>query len=513
MIFQYFKLEASFDSLLTPYRVHADKIMVSMNSFLMVVCLGIAPIRDTYLDAMLVGLPTLALSFAFIYRYPGSLLTRIYMGCAFMAFTGLIIHQTGGDIEGHFSAFGLIGVLLYYRDWRTILAATIFIYLHHLFLGYAQTLGVPIYVFDDDRFWLLFGVHVAYFLPFILMMMYLSIWLRKEGYEAQRVLSLAQQIIQGNLLGGEEIDKVDIEKPLIHSVVSMKNRLLDLLKIIPVPTVVVRVDQAKVVNYNEAWIKTLGAINNTSGDFNKSFIWPKDGNWDYLLEKVSRQQGHLLERFEQPLITVDGKNRFCELSVILHENVKPVMAIMTVEDITEHRKAEHTMEKLAYSDLLTGLPNRASLRVELDKCMANWIENQDTFAVVAFDLDGFKPVNDTYGHDAGDEALKAVASRFISAKRQEDMIARMGGDEFVLIIRSCSNVNIIVEIAERFIRSLAEPIHLRGTDTKIWVGTSAGVSIVSSKDMSIDMLLKRADIALYQAKKSGNNSVVCAEIE
>jgi len=71
MIFQYFKLEASFDSLLTPYRVHADKIMVSMNSFLMVVCLGIAPIRDTYLDAMLVGLPTLALSFAFIYRYPG----------------------------------------------------------------------------------------------------------------------------------------------------------------------------------------------------------------------------------------------------------------------------------------------------------------------------------------------------------------------------------------------------------------------------------------------------------
>ena len=232
-----------------------------------------------------------------------------------------------------------------------------------------------------------------------------------------------------------------------------------------------------------------------------------------MLEKVSRQQGHLLERFEQPLITVDGKNRFCELSVILHENVKPVMAIMTVEDITEHRKAEHTMEKLAYSDLLTGLPNRASLRVELDKCMANWIENQDTFAVVAFDLDGFKPVNDTYGHDAGDEALKAVASRFISAKRQEDMIARMGGDEFVLIIRSCSNVNIIVEIAERFIRSLAEPIHLRGTDTKIWVGTSAGVSIVSSKDMSIDMLLKRADIALYQAKKSGNNSVVCAEIE
>ncbi len=90
------------------------------------------------------------------------------------------------------------------------------------------------------------------------------------------------------------------------------------------------------------------------------------------------------------------------------------------------------------------------------------------------------------------------------------MIARMGGDEFVFIIRRCSNVNIIVEIAERFIRSLAEPIHLRGTDTEIQVGSSAGVSIVSLKDMSVDMLIKRADMALYQAKKSGNNRVICA---
>ena len=105
-----------------------------------------------------------------------------------MVFTSLLIHQSKGDIEAHFSAFGLIGVLLYYRDWRTIAAATAFIYLQHLVGGYAQSLGMPVYVFDTGQFWFTFWLHVAYFLPFVSMMALLSIWLKNEALAQHDVI-------------------------------------------------------------------------------------------------------------------------------------------------------------------------------------------------------------------------------------------------------------------------------------------------------------------------------------
>ena len=155
--------EAAFDPLLLSFRVRADGIMVGMNSFLLLVCFMLTPLQNTLAAVLLVGVPTWLLSLVLLRHYAGTLTTRLFMASSFMVFTGLIIHQTGGDIEAHFSAFGLIGVLLYYRDWRTILMATVVIYLHHLILGYAQSRGVPLYVFDENHFWLLFGIHVAYF--------------------------------------------------------------------------------------------------------------------------------------------------------------------------------------------------------------------------------------------------------------------------------------------------------------------------------------------------------------
>ncbi len=507
MNLKFFENEAFFDPLLKPHRVRADKIMVGMNLFLLVVCLGLAPINNSYLDVILVGLPTFLLSYLLMRQYAGELPTRLYMACSFMAFTGLIIHQTGGDIEGHFSAFGLVGVLLYYRDWRTVLAATVFIYLHHLVLGYAQTLGVPVYVFDDDRFWILFAIHVAYFLPFIGMMMLLSVWLRREGYEAQRVINLAQHIIQGNLVAQNTIEPRDIDKPLIQSVIAMKNRLLDLLKIMPVPAAVIRLNEDRVASINQAWVRTLGPLNDDELNFSKAFIWPDEESWMLLLEKVHGQKGRLLDKIEQPLKKRDGTHILCELSLILHKNIEPAMAILTVEDITDRRKAEQAMKNLAYNDLLTGLPNRAFLEETLNNALTEWKDAGTPFAIALLDLDGFKQVNDSYGHDAGDEALKVVAARFNQHKRKEDLIARLGGDEFVLVIKSCNELAAGVCIAERLVQSLDSPIHLRGTPEEIHVNTSAGVAMIDPEDFEIKTILKRADQALYQAKGVGKNQV------
>ena len=186
---QFFTTEAAFDALLRPYRERADRVMVGMQIFLCLVCFALAPLHQTLPVVLLIGLPTLLIAYTLSRWLAGALATRLYMGCGFMTYTGLIIHQSHGQTEAHFSAFGLIGVLLYYRDWRTIIAATSFIYLHHLVLGYWQSIDGPIYVFASPHFWQMFGVHVAYFLPFIGMMAYLSIWLRREGYENQQDLA------------------------------------------------------------------------------------------------------------------------------------------------------------------------------------------------------------------------------------------------------------------------------------------------------------------------------------
>ena len=180
--------EAAFDPLLKSYRERADRIMVGMNVFLVLVSLALAPLHDTFMAVWSIGVPILLSSLWLMFKHPGALVTRLFMACGFMIYTGLIIHQNGGQTEAHFSAFGLIGVLLYYRDWRAIIVATIFIYLHHLVLGYAQTLGFPVYVFDSPHFWLMFATHLTYFLPFISMMAYLSVWLRREGYDNQQDL-------------------------------------------------------------------------------------------------------------------------------------------------------------------------------------------------------------------------------------------------------------------------------------------------------------------------------------
>lgn len=185
--------EAAFDPLLKSYRERADRIMVGMNVFLVLVSFALAPLHNTFMAVWLISLPTLLLSFWIMSKHPGELVTRLFMACGFMIYTGLIIHQNGGETEAHFSAFGLIGVLLYYRDWRTIVFATIFIYLHHLVLGYAQTLGLPVYVFKNPHFWLMFATHLTYFLPFISMMAYLSVWLRREGYDNQQDLENLKQ--------------------------------------------------------------------------------------------------------------------------------------------------------------------------------------------------------------------------------------------------------------------------------------------------------------------------------
>lgn len=508
MIKKLLAAEATFDALLTPYRVRADRIMVGMNWFLLAVCLGISPLYGTLVEVLLIGIPTVILSVWLVHKHAGKLATRLFMASGFMIFTALIIHQSAGDIEAHFSAFGLIGVLLYYRDWRTVVTATIVIYLHHLLLGYAQALGAPIFVFDTSRFWMTFVIHVAYFLPFIGMMVYLSVWLRREGYEGQHVIALAQHIVQGNLVEADAVHGDEVDMPLISAVRLMKSRLMDLLRVMPVAAAVIRIDTDTIVNVNEAWTRTIGALDTARTGVKESPIWADPETWETLLARMHEASDRLLNKVEVVLRKADGTPILCELSLILHEEISPVMAILTVDDITLRRKAEETMRRLAYRDMLTDLPNRVSLSTAIEIAIDAWTTEKTPFAVIMIDLDGFKPLNDTFGHDAGDEVLRVVGARLMKMNRHMDVAARLGGDEFAVVINDCPNAAIATDIAQRFIDAISHSIVLRNTDITVQVGASAGVAHIANTEATADAILKHADLALYAAKADGKNRVL-----
>lgn len=500
-------VEDRYDGLLTPYRENADRIMVGMNCFLLLVCLGLAPLRDTWMAVAAIGLPTLALGALLVVVSAGRLITRLFMACAFMVFTGLIIHQTGGDIEAHFAAFGLIGVLLYYRDWRTIFAATVFIYLHHLVLGFAQTRGVAIYVFDSDLFWSTLAIHVAYFLPFVVMMGYLSIWLRREAYEAQHVIELAGQITRGDLMKTPEMSTSSLKMPLISAVVSMRDRLLDLMRVLPVPAVIVRMDTHAVVAVNRSWESQCAAIPDAHTPFGECPVWSTANAWQDLLAGMQAHSGRILDKVEVTMVRRDGTQALCELSLILIEEAEPVMAIVTAEDITQRRQTEQEMRRLAFSDMLTDLPNRASLQHELETAFLRCKSGGDPFAVLMMDLDGFKPINDTYGHDAGDEALQIIGQRIRHINRSDDFAARLGGDEFVVLLPSCGSVDEAGVVARRFVKAISTPIRLDRAAAVVSVGVSVGVAHSDQGAATVDEILKQADGALYRAKHGGRGTV------
>jgi diguanylate cyclase (GGDEF)-like protein len=508
MNFPWFTAEAAFDPLLKPYRMRADRIMVGMNVFLLVVCLALAPLYNTWLEVFLIGLPTLLLSWLLVRRHAGELSTRVFMASAFMVFTGLIIHQNGGDIEAHFSAFGLIGVLLYYRDWRTVIAATVVIYLHHLILGYVQTLGVPIYVFDTPQFWRLFAIHVAYFLPFVGMMAYLAIWLRRDAFESQHVIALAERIVQGHLIDDESVVQQSQHSPLLSAVLNMKNRLLDLLRVMPVAAAVIRIDTQSIVNVNAAWGRTFGPMPDEHTRFGEWPIWADPKTWAELMQNLQQARQKLLDKVEVVLRKTDGTPMLCELSLILHEDVVPEMAILTVEDITQRRKTEDTLQRLALRDMLTDLPNRASLAQNLALAWQQWRTQNTPFAVMMMDLDGFKPINDRHGHDVGDAVLRVVGARLLRINRSGDFAARLGGDEFVVVLHDCASEDAAAQVAQRIIDTVAQPIQLQASLLTLQVGASAGVAQVNGDAPDSDSLLKQADLALYAAKHQGKNRVV-----
>jgi diguanylate cyclase (GGDEF)-like protein len=177
--------------------------------------------------------------------------------------------------------------------------------------------------------------------------------------------------------------------------------------------------------------------------------------------------------------------------------------VATQEDITERRRAEQQVAHLAHYDALTDLPNRVSFREQLQRELER-TRRGEQLAVLYIDIDEFKSVNDSLGHPAGDELLKAVASRLRSCIRETDFVARLGGDEFAIVQTGIKQPSDVVELVKRIYEAIREPHECLGH--QIATDASIGIALAPNDGTELDQLLKCADLAMYGAKADGRRT-------
>ena len=177
----------------------------------------------------------------------------------------------------------------------------------------------------------------------------------------------------------------------------------------------------------------------------------------------------------------------------------------STRDVTARKELEDELSRLALHDALTGVANRHLLIDRLGAAVRSQRRTGRPFAVIAMDLDGFKELNDLYGHQTGDATLIEVAHRLLDLVRANDTVGRLGGDEFVLLVEDASAADALA-LADRLVEAITAPI--TAGDRQVHVGVSVGVAPAGANDdVSVELLLSAADEAMYEAKRAGKGCV------
>ncbi|HYH22756.1 MAG TPA: PAS domain S-box protein [Azospirillum sp.] len=218
---------------------------------------------------------------------------------------------------------------------------------------------------------------------------------------------------------------------------------------------------------------------------------------------ITELRDHGFAVFERVHVAKDGRRIPVEIAArrFLHAGQPAVVAL--ARDITERKRAEERIYHLAHYDALTDLPNRRLLMDRLDRALALAARHGRMVAVLMLDLDGFKPVNDRYGHEAGDELLTVIARRLETAVRRADTLARLGGDEFVVVLSEVKTVDDAEMVAGKIIAAINEPVAMCGGT--IHIGASVGIGLYPADGSDAAAVMRAADQAMYRAKADGRN--------
>jgi diguanylate cyclase (GGDEF)-like protein/PAS domain S-box-containing protein len=269
---------------------------------------------------------------------------------------------------------------------------------------------------------------------------------------------------------------------------------------------------ANILRANQAYLDAVGySQDEIIGKNPRLFKSDKHGSDLYTqmwngINEAGHWEGEIWDRRK------DGKLIFkwVNITAVTDETGAVTNYVSTQTDISARKLAEEAVEHLAFYDSLTDLPNRRLLSDRLQQAQASFARNGKECAILFIDLDNFKALNDTQGHDVGDLLLIQVAKRLRVSVREGDTVARLGGDEYVVILQDLSEDPIEAatqakEVGKKILSALNEPYQLVGHEYRNT--PSIGVTLLNDQHQSIDEMLKHADIAMYQAKKSGRNTL------
>jgi diguanylate cyclase (GGDEF)-like protein/PAS domain S-box-containing protein len=245
-------------------------------------------------------------------------------------------------------------------------------------------------------------------------------------------------------------------------------------------------------------------------DLNLRRMFTEDGSeitTEQLPSQIALRRGEAILNLTMGVETTDGSIVWVSQNVLPirqagEEDVSSVLVSFT--DVSAVKEAQQRLKFLATHDTLTGLPNRAFLVERLSHALSLAQRQNHRIALLFLDLDRFKHVNDTIGHEAGDQLLQTVTARLSACIRETDTLARLGGDEFVVLAEGFEDASYLTSLAERILRTISDPFRLRGYE--YYLGVSIGISVHPEDGEDGTTLLRCADSAMYAAKENGRNN-------
>ena len=281
---------------------------------------------------------------------------------------------------------------------------------------------------------------------------------------------------------------------------------------------------ARILDVNAAFTRLTGYSHDEIIGQNPKFLKSGRQDADYYIQLWNAliAEGHWQGEIWNRSKSGETSAQLLTISAVRDEKGQCTNYIGLFSDITESIMHQQKMEYLAHYDPLTGLPNRVLFADRFSQAIAHSKRTGDILAVCYLDLDGFKPVNDNFGHDVGDELLIEVANRIKLNLRECDTICRLGGDEFALLLQNVQSQPQCDETLKRIHQTLSEPFNMH--DHPIWISASSGLTLYPHDNVEPDILLRHADQAMYQAKHAGrnccrmyqdlvNSGILCSDVE
>ncbi|OHE40911.1 MAG: hypothetical protein A2Y16_03245 [Tenericutes bacterium GWF2_57_13] len=272
----------------------------------------------------------------------------------------------------------------------------------------------------------------------------------------------------------------------------------------PFAIILTRLTDGKIFDVNESFTTITGyptedVVGKTTLELN---LWHREEDRAFIVGQLSK--GNEVRNLEMQFRKKDGRILTGLISSRLIDVNRERCIITSVGDITEMVDLRHELQSMATHDVLTGLPNRKLFYDRFELARTNAHRDNSRFAVVSMDIDMLKNINDQYGHHAGDLVLTAVAERLSDSLRADDIVARFGGDEFVMLVDRYDSFEEIKDVVEHVLRTVAEPIEIE--DHRIRVTVSVGIALWPDDGLDLDALLKTSDRAMYLAKEKGRNN-------